>query len=161
MDAASRGTITDAERLAWLRLIRTDNVGPVTFRELLAHFGSAEAALEAVQTLARRGGARNGGRVPSRGEAAAEIAAAEAVGARFVAISEPSYPPWLRHADGPPPLLCVRGPLDRLAAPSVAVVGARNASAAGRKIAALIAEGVGEAGFVIVSGLARHRFGGA
>ena len=77
------------------------------------------------------------------------------LGGRFVAIGEPLYPPWLRHGDAPPPLIAVRGDVRHLASPAIAIVGSRNASVAGRKMAALLARGLGEAEFAIVSGLAR------
>ena len=147
--------LSQEQRIAWLRLIRSENVGPATFRSLINHFGSAQAALDALPELSRRGGARRAIRAASRAEAEAELAAAERIGARFVAIGEPDYPPWLRHADAPPPLLAVRGGAEHLRRPAVSIVGARNASVAGRKMAAVLAQGLGEAEFVIVSGLAR------
>jgi DNA processing protein len=152
---ASGGVVlSDEQRLAWLRLIRSENVGPATFRALLSHFGSAEAAIDALPGLSQRGGGRNV-RIASRQEAEAELEAAGRIGASFVGIGEPHYPPWLRQADAPPPLLCVRGATTYLTSPAVSIVGARNASAAGRKMAALIARGLGDADFCIVSGLAR------
>jgi len=145
--------LTDDQRLAWLRLIRSDNVGPVTFRELINHFGSAADALEAVPDLARHGGRTI--RLASVADAERELAAARTVGARIVAIGEAGYPAWLRAIDGAPPLIAVRGDDGCLTRPAVAVVGSRNASIAGSKFAMQIASGLGEAGFVIVSGLAR------
>lgn len=147
------GLLTDSQRLAWLRLIRSDNIGPVTFRELLNHFGSAAAALDAIPELARRGG--RSARVFPREDAERELAAAERLGARLVAIGEPDYPPWLRAIDSAPPLLAVCGSGATLARPMVAVVGSRNASISGRKFAMQIAAGVGAADFAIASGLAR------
>ena len=145
--------LTDDQRLAWLRLIRSDNIGPVTFRELINHFGSAAEALEAVPDLARHGGRAI--RLASVADAERELAAADAIGARFVAIGEADYPAWLRAIDGAPPLIAVRGSGACLTRPAVAVVGSRNASIAGRKFAMQIAIGLGEAGFTVVSGLAR------
>jgi DNA processing protein len=147
------GTLSDAERLAWLRLIRSDTVGPATFRDLLTHFGSADAALEAVPDLARNGGKNI--RLATIADAEREFAAAEAAGARFVAICEAEYPAWLRAIDSAPPLLAVRGDGGCLARPAIAVVGSRNASIAGRKFAMQLAAGLGEAGFSVASGLAR------
>jgi DNA processing protein len=147
--------LSDEQRLAWLRLIRSDNVGPATFRELINHFGGAQAALDALPDLSRRGGAGGAIRVPSRGEAEREWETALRLGARFVALGEPLYPPWLAQADAAPPLLAVRGDVRHLTTPAVAVVGARNASVAGRKMAALVAAGLGEADLAVVSGLAR------
>lgn len=150
---APAATLTDEQRIAWLRLIRSDNVGPVTFRELLNHFGSAAAALDAIPRLARRGGRAI--RVASDDDARRELAAAARIGARIVALGEPAYPPWLRAIDDAPPLVALRGDADVLARPAVAVVGSRNASIAGTKLATMIASGLGAAGFTVASGLAR------
>jgi DNA processing protein len=155
LQTASGAVLGDDEKLAWLRLIRSENVGPATFRELIDHFGSAEAALAALPRLCRRGGSARPVRIASRAEAEDEMAAAERIGAVFVAIGEPFYPAWLRHGDAPPPLIAVRGETRHLDPPAVAIVGARNASVAGRKMAALLAGGLGEAKFAVVSGLAR------
>src|SRR5689334_18697825 len=149
-----------AQRLACLRLIRSDNVGPVTFRELINHFGGAEAALEALPELSRRGG-RQAIRICPVADARAELAAAEAVGAQPLFTIEPGYPPALAAVDVPPPLLYVKGDAGHLARPMVAIVGARNGSAAGQKLARLFASRLGAAGFVIASGLARGIDGAA
>ncbi len=153
MNVAARVRLSDDQRLAWLRLIRSDNVGPATFRELINHFGSAEAALAAVPDLARRGGRQI--RVASAADAEREMAALAAIGGRMVAVGEAGYPPWLKAIDGAPPLLLVRGDDECLTMPMVSVVGSRNASVAGRKFAMTIARGLGEAGFIVASGLAR------
>ena len=129
--------------------------GPATFRGLINHFGSAQAALDALPSLSRRGGASGSARIASAAEAEDEMAAMQKLGATFVGIGEPLYPPWLRHGDAPPPLIAVRGDLLHLTSPAIAIVGARNASAAGRKMAALLARGLSEADLVVVSGLAR------
>jgi DNA processing protein len=150
-----RVRLSDDERLDWLRLIRSDNIGPRTFRELIDHFGNAGAALEALPGLARRGGASGPARICSAAEAAAEFAAARALGVEFLALGEPDYPPRLRAIEDAPPLLAVRGKVDVLKRPLVAVVGSRNASAAGTKFAERLARELGEHGFGIVSGLAR------
>ena len=149
--------LSDAERIAWLRLIRTDNVGPATFAELIAHFGSAEAALDALPGL---GGSRRA-RIPPAAEAEREIDALAAIGARLAAIGEASYPLWLSAIDSAPPLVAIRGNPACMARPMAAIVGSRNASIAGRKFAAQIAAGLGEAGFVVASGLARGIDGAA
>jgi DNA processing protein len=146
--------LSDAQRIDWLRLIRAENVGPRTFRALITEFGGAARALARVGELARRGG-RHELRVPTREDAEAELAAATRMGVRFVAIGEEEYPPRLRETDDAPPLLAVRGELSVLVRPAVAIVGSRNASAAGGRLAAILARDLGEAGFVIVSGLAR------
>jgi DNA processing protein len=147
--------LTDEQRLDWLRLIRSENVGPRTFRALINHYGGARAALEALPELARRGGALRGVRVCPREEAERELAAARRLGVSLVAMGEPPYPPRLQALDDAPPLLAARGNLDVLGQPMVAMVGSRNASAAGTKFAERLARELGEAGFVIVSGLAR------
>lgn len=144
-----------AQRLACLRLIRSDNVGPVTFRELINHFGGAERALAALPELSRKGGRRQALRVCPRDVAEAELAAAHKIGARPLFTIEPGYPPALAAVEAPPPLLYVKGNAGHLTRPMVAIVGARNGSAAGQKLARLFAAHLGRAGFVIASGLAR------
>src|SRR5690242_6200505 len=124
---AGAGTpLTPAQRVAWLRLIRTDNVGPQTFRQLVNREGSAEAAIEALPRLTRH--VRGAIRIPSAAEAEDEIAGLEKLGGRFIGSGEPDYPPLLRHIDGTPPVLAIVGGerLDWLR--TVAIVGARNAS---------------------------------
>lgn len=154
--AGTKGiALTERQRIAWLRLIRSDNVGPVTFRELINHFGSAEAALDMLPELSRRGGASRGIRVASRQEAERELETAERHGAAFVGIGEPDYPTLLRQIDGAPPLLAVKGNRAATAPPAVGIVGARNASIAGMKFAGLLAREIGRTGYTIVSGLAR------
>ncbi len=145
--------LTDGERIARLRLIRSESIGPVTFRELIEHFGTASAALEAVPDLARRGGRRL--RLATEKDAEGELAAVDAIGARLVAIDEPGYPPWLRSIDGAPPLLTCRGEQSCVTRASVAIVGSRNASVAGRRFAMQIAGGLSAAGYAVASGLAR------
>ncbi|MCX5495434.1 DNA-processing protein DprA [Kaistia dalseonensis] len=153
--ASPRGIrLTDQQRVAWLRLIRSENVGPATFRDLLNHFGSAAASIEALPDLAVRSGRRIS--IAGQAEAEREIAALARLGGRLVAIGEPDYPPWLREIDAPPPLISIRGGSgDLLRQPMIAIVGARSASVAGRKMAQILARGLGEAGFAIASGLAR------
>ena len=147
--------LTDEQRLDWLRLIRSDNIGPRTFRDLVNHYGGARAALKALPALARRGGAARPGRICTEEEAAAELKAARARGIDVLALGEPDYPLRLAMIDDAPPLLAVRGQIAILNRPLVAIVGSRNASAAGVKFAERIARDLGEAGFGIVSGLAR------
>jgi DNA processing protein len=153
-EAAAGLPLTATQRRDWLRLIRSENVGPVTFRHLINRFGSAARALEALPGLSRAGGGRSI-RVVGVAEAEDEIRRAEAIGARFVGLGEPGYPDRLRRIEGPPPLIGVMGGESVLTRPMVAVVGSRNASAVGRKMATLITAGLGEAGYVVVSGLAR------
>jgi DNA processing protein len=153
--------LTAEQRLDWLRLIRSDNVGPRTFRALVNHYGGARAALASLPDLARRGGASGAGRICSRADAEREIKAADALGVALVAMGEPDYPRRLQMIDDAPPLLGVRGNTAALNLPMVAIVGARNASAAGLRFAERIARELGDAGFIVVSGLARGIDGAA
>jgi len=147
--------LSDAERLACLRLIRSENVGPVTFREMINHYGGAERALEALQGLARRAGHGRTIKVCPRDAAEAELAAADAAGALAVFTIEPGYPALLAEVDVPPPLLYIKGDPALLSRPVLAIVGSRQCSAAGIKLAATLTEDLSAAGFVIASGLAR------
>ena len=150
-----QATLDHEQRLACLRLIRSEQVGPVTFRELINHCGGAKEALAALPDLSRRGGRQQPIRVCPRDKAEAELDAARAAGARPLFTIEPGYPPALAALDSPPPLLYAKGNTAHLARPMFAIVGARNGSAAGQKIARQFASGIGRAGFVIASGLAR------
>ncbi|PZN56909.1 MAG: DNA-protecting protein DprA [Proteobacteria bacterium] len=147
--------LSDRQRLHWLRLIRTPNVGPASFRDLVNRFGSAEAAIEMLPELMISGGAKRPARIPSQAEAEAEFEAARKAGARFVAMGEPDYPPVMRSMPHPPPLLAVRGKGAVFRQPAVAIVGARNASLSGTKMARSLATALGAAGYSVVSGLAR------
>ncbi|MDG6095080.1 DNA-processing protein DprA [Acetobacter sp. AN02] len=146
---------------ALLRLARTENVGPVTWRRLMAHTGSAETALEAVPEFARRGGRKTSLRVPSLAETEGEIAAVEALGGRILTLRDPEYPPLLAEIPDSPPVISVLGNVSLLAQDGVAIVGARNASAAGMRIAESLATGLADAELVVVSGLARGIDGAA
>ena len=147
--------LSDDERFDWLRLIRSENVGPRTFRALLDRCGGAAAALAALPDLARRGGAGRPIRVAPADEIEGELDEARKLDVRFIAFCEPEYPPALRHIDAAPPLLALRGREEALQQPAVAIVGSRNASAAGLAFADRLARGLGAAGYVVVSGLAR------
>ena len=153
-------TLDAAERFARLRLARTDRVGPVTFRQLLQRFGDAVTALEALPDLVRRGGG-HGLALPSPGEIDAELAAGERLGARLIVFGDADYPALLAAIDPPPPLLWTLGEAGLLARPCLAVVGARIASAGGQRIARGLAQQLGEAGHVVVSGMARGIDGAA
>lgn len=146
--------LTDRERVEWLRLIRSRRVGPATFARLLGEHGSARAALEALPEIARAAGVEGYTPCP---EAVAEAEYRRGVGEgfRLLCTADPEYPALLREAEGAPPVLWALGRLDLLAAPAVALVGARNASALGARFAGRLARELGEAGLVIVSGLAR------
>jgi DNA processing protein len=147
--------LSDDQRLDWLRLIRSENVGPRTFRSLLNHYGGAAAALRALPDLARRGGAGRAPRICSVEEAETELRACQRLGVALVAVGEPEYPPALKAIPDAPPLLATRGERAILLRPLVAIVGSRNASAVGMKLATQIAHGLGQAGLAVVSGLAR------
>lgn len=145
--------LDDRQRLEWLRLIRSESVGPRTFRALLNRFGGAAAALEALPELARQAGRSL--KICSRAEVEREFETLQRRGARLIALGEPDYPLPLQAIDSAPPLLAVEGAPAVLNRPCVAIVGSRNASAAGLKLTAVLARELGEAGFVVVSGLAR------
>ena len=150
-----RRTLSDAERLDWLRLARSENVGPITFFALLERFGTAAAVLEALPALARRGGRRRPIKVCARAAAEREIEALDALGGRMIALVEPAYPEPLAATADPPPVLSLRGCADLLATDCIAVVGARNASANGLHFAERLAADLGAAGLTVVSGMAR------
>lgn len=147
--------LSDEQKLNWLRLIRSDNVGPATFRDLINHFRSASAALEALPELISKGGAAGKIRIASREQAEQEMDAAERNDARFIGMGEPDYPPALRNVDYPPPLLCVKGNSELLNQNAIAIVGSRNASINGMRLAARFASELGQSDFAIISGLAR------
>lgn len=147
--------LSDDQRFDWLRLIRSENVGPRTFRALVNACGGARAALDALPDLARRGGARRPIRVADKDDIERELQLARKLGVRFVALGEPDYPPILRQIDSAPPILALRGREEALQQPAVAIVGSRNASGAGLTFADRLARGIGEAGYVVASGLAR------
>jgi DNA processing protein len=155
MDTKTTTHLTGEQRIDWLRLIRSDNVGPRTFRSLVNHFGSARTALERLPDLARRGGAARPNRICSEHDARAELSAGQKIGVSLIAPGEAGYPPRLAVLDDAPPLLGVRGAQAVLMRPVIAIVGSRNASGAGLKFAGMLARDLGEAGFVIASGLAR------
>jgi len=137
-----------------LRLVRSPGIGPVTFRQLLARFGSPAAALDAVPNLAARGGGKPP-RLASATDAEREIARVEALGGRYLVLGQGLYPRALAELDDAPPLLTVKGDLQLLDKPLVAIVGARNASAAACRFARQLAYDLGQQGAVVVSGLAR------
>jgi len=137
-----------------LRLLRTPGIGPVTFRQLIMRFGTPAAALEAVPDLARRGG----GKAPairSHGDAEREIARVDKLGARFLALGQGLYPRLLAELEDAPPLLIAKGNLNLFDRQAVAIVGARNASAAACRFARGLAHDLGQHELVVVSGLAR------
>jgi DNA processing protein len=150
----SRG-LSAIERRDWLRLSLSENVGPVTFRSLLARYGTPEAAIAALPELSAKGGLKRPLRIFGEGPAEEILSTAAAFGASYVVPGEPGYPQLLRHTEGAPPFLCVKGNLALADKPAVGIVGSRNASAIGRKFTRQLAAELGEAGLVVSSGLAR------
>jgi DNA processing protein len=147
--------LSEAGRRDWLKLARTENVGPVTFDQLIQRFGTASKALAALPDLARRGGRAAGLKLPTDAAVDQELADGAALGARLIASCEPGFPQTLAALDPPPPLIWVRGRAELLDRPCVAIVGARVASAAGQRFARGLAAELGQSGHVVVSGLAR------
>ena len=143
--------LTEKQRIAWLRLIRSDNVGPSTFRDLIHHYGSAEAALAALPELSQRGGSTRAIRIADERDALRELEAAHRFGHR----QGRQHARDVREIDGAPPLLAVKGNMPTATQPAIGMVGSRNASISGAKFTAMIARTCGEAGYAVVSGLAR------
>jgi len=152
-DSGTYCTFNDT--INWLRLIRSANVGPQTFYKLLSRFGSAGAALEALPEMARRGGMKMTALVCPRQDAEREIDHHHRLGAKLISRDEALYPPRLRHIGDAPPLISVLGQIDLLRKRAVAVVGARNSSVNGLRIAEQLARDLGDSGMLVVSGLAR------
>ena len=146
--------LTDEQRLDWLRLIRSENIGPRTFRALVNQFGGAAAALDALPGIVKRRG-RAPLKVVSRSDAEREVEQGARLGFRFVALGEAEYPRTLQDIETAPPLLAVRGSAEVLRRPTVAIVGSRNASAAGLAFTERLARELGSEGYIVVSGLAR------
>ncbi len=144
----------DDDRLAWLRLLRSRRVGVSTFFRLMREHGSAQKSLAALPEIARAAGVQEYTVCP-KGVAVAEIKAAKAAGATMVCFGDTAYPAALTDIPDPPPLLWCIGDTALMARPMVAMVGARNASSLGTRMARKLAEGLTDAGFVVVSGLAR------
>lgn len=151
----SPSKLNDQERLNWLRLIRSENVGPATFRDLLSHYSTPYDALEALLELARRGGAAARIKICSIEDAEREYQACLQFNAQFIGMDEPDYPRHLRALEHCPPILCVKGSIKTLNKNSIGIVGSRNASILGSKLAGKFASELGSEGYVIVSGLAR------
>lgn len=145
--------LSEEEKFDWLRLIRCEGIGPISFKGLLESHGSARAVVEALPEIARRSGRSL--KLPTEASLRRELQAMAAQGLRFLAMGEADYPPSLAGIDSAPPLLAVRGSLAALSRPMVAIVGARNASALGRRFAATMASELANAGYTVVSGLAR------
>jgi len=153
--AAPVGRLDDEQLIDWLRLIRSENIGPRTFRQLINRYGGARPALEALPELVAKTLRGRVIRVADRDDVMREIAAAHAGGVRFLASIDPEYPPLLREISDAPPIIAVRGDASVTRRDAVAIVGSRNASAVGLAFAERLARGLATANFVIVSGLAR------
>ena len=151
----ARPSLTDEQRIAWLLLARTEQVGPISFFNFINRFGSAENALEALPEIASKAGNNKFPEICTLDQALRELEAAQKLGVRHIAAGEPDYPTLLRQIDDPPPFLLVRGDIDFNQRPMVAIVGSRNTSIAGQKMATRLSSGLMEAGYVVVSGLAR------
>ncbi|SCA57576.1 DNA processing single strand binding protein [Candidatus Terasakiella magnetica] len=154
-------TISQEERIAWLRLIRSENVGPITFYRLLEQFGSAQKALEAIPDMASRGGRKKAIKVCSKSEAVKELEELDDIDAQLIVRDEAAYPPLLAQVEDAPPVLSLRGHAHLMTKKSIAIVGARNASINGCKFAAQLARELGQGGLLVVSGLARGVDGAA
>ncbi|MCG8504445.1 MAG: DNA-processing protein DprA [Sphingomonadales bacterium] len=151
----SKTGLKSAERLARVRLARSENIGPITFRQLVRQFGNAVSALDALPDLARRGGRAKSVKIHSKASAEREVTAAETYGAELMVLGDADYPPALAAIEDAPPVLYRKGHAHLLTSRRIAIVGARNASAVGRKFTRQLARDLGEAGLVVVSGLAR------
>ena len=147
--------LSDSEKLAWLRLIRTENIGPVTFYRLVERFGSADKALEVLPSLAKRGGHKKNGDIYPAASAEKEMRALEKIGGKMIFAGDEDYPLALAAIDDAPPVLSVLGNSRLLHTSGIGMVGARNASINGRRFAEILAKDLGKAGQIIISGLAR------
>jgi DNA processing protein len=147
--------LADDEKLNWLRLSQSENIGPVTFQQLIQRYGTATIVIDALPEISQRGGLRRSLKIYPKESALRDIERAQKHAAQFVASGERGYPPALTYIPGAPPLLCVAGKLDLAHMPAVGIVGARNASAIGMKFTRSIAHALSEAGLLVVSGLAR------
>ena len=148
-------SLDEKEKIAWLRLIRTENIGPITFYSLLQNFGSAQKAIAALPTLSRKGGRLKDLKLCAEDAAIAEMEALHALGGRMIFAAEEIYPLALSAIEDAPPVLSVLGNARLLNLPSIGIVGARNASLNGRKFAEKLSKDLGNGGQIVVSGLAR------
>ena len=145
---------TQADYIQWIRLIRSRRVGPATFHRLMRTHGSVEAAIDALPGIAKQAGVQNYAPCPFD-VAEAELLEAQQKGYRLICFGSSDYPALLADTNDAPPLLWAKGNITCLAKPSIALVGARNASSLGRRMTHMMAEGLAEAGFSVISGLAR------
>jgi DNA processing protein len=151
----------DAQRLDWLQLIRSENVGPHTFRLLINRYGGARAALEALPALSQKGGLKRQIRICSREKAAQELEKAQALGASLILMGEAHYPKLLAYTYSAPPCLYVLGRTDVLNRPAIGIVGSRKSSALGVEMASILGRDLAKAEYLVVSGLARGVDGAA
>ncbi len=155
MNKPSEKNLTATEKLDWLRLIRSDNVGPITFYKLMERFGNARTALDALPDMARRGGRAGRLKVATAATVEKEMEALDQIGGHLIARGEAEYPPLLRYIEDAPPLISILGHNHLLAKKAIAVVGARNASVNGLGFAEKISRDLGAGGLLVVSGMAR------
>ena len=148
-------SLDEHERLARLRLIRSETIGPMTFYKLLSRYGSATKALEALPELAQRGGKKKPPRIMTVQQAEHELTALKNFGGSMIVFGDPEYPQWLSTVEDAPPVLNIIGSCDFLSKSSVGIVGARNASANAKRLTHSLASELGQKGQIIVSGLAR------
>jgi DNA processing protein len=158
-DKAAREDLTQAEAFARIRLLRSPNIGPVTYHQLLKRFGNASAALDGLPELGKRGGRSY--KPADRGRIEREIEGVRAAGAKYLFHGSDDYPELLAETPGAPPIVTVRGHSALAKRPAIAMVGARNASAAAVKLARTLAGDLASAGWTVVSGLARGIDGAA
>ncbi len=147
--------MTPAEELDRLRLARAEGVGPVTFRRLMSRFATAAEAIDALPGLARSGGRAEAPRVPGRDEAARELERLARLGGRMLFLGGPGYPPLLALLADAPSAIAVLGDVGCLSARAVGLVGARNCSVNGERMAEALSTDLASTGLVVVSGLAR------
>ncbi len=150
--------LSHEELIDWIRLSRTNGIGPKTFRDLVEKFGSAREAISQIPNLPRRGKAP---RIMSPSHAEKEHAAAVKAGMSYITWNDPSYPRSLAAVDDAPPLLLIKGNSDILTRPMIAIVGARNATLNGRKFAQSLATDLAKSGYTVISGMARGIDGAA
>lgn len=147
--------LSQNERIARLRLIRSETVGAITFYKLLSRFGSAIKALDALPVMAQRGGKKQPPRLMTPDEAAQELSALDAYGARLIIFGDDEYPEWLTTIEDAPPVLSIIGDSNLLSRPCIGIVGARNASANAKRFTQSLAAELGQKSYIIVSGMAR------
>lgn len=148
-------SVAEQTQLDWLRLIRSDNIGPATFKRLMEFYGDAGRAIRALPEMAKRGGRKKPLIAYDEGRAVDEIKSLKKLGGQLLLQNDDAYPEHLKSCHDAPPVLSVLGNINLLAKPGLGIVGARNASIAGKKIAARFADDIGREGHAIISGLAR------